>query len=416
MRVTIKKIRAFFLILALLFLAGGIGYRWGERGSFRSPSITSGVRSSRQSPMGGQQLDFSLFWEVWDRLESTYLGKESLSSQDMVYGAISGLVASLGDPYSVFLTPEQNSQAGEDLAGSFGGIGIQLGYLNRQLAVIAPLKGTPAEKAGVKARDLILKIGDLETLGLSLPEAVKLIRGPKGEAIRLTMLHQGEKASYEVEIIREMIEVPSVALDFHDNCQQNQDQCSPIAKITLSRFGDNTAQEWLTSVGEILEKCQPLSSCQGVVLDLRNNPGGYLESSVYVASEFLSSGVVVQQEEVGGQRQGLEVNREGSLLEIPLVVLINQGSASASEIVAGALKEQQRAILVGDDSFGKGSIQEAQELPGGAGLHITTARWLLPSGQSVDVEGLKPNIYVQNDPEGEEDNQLNRAIEILREK
>jgi len=270
--------------------------------------------------------------------------------------------------------------------------------------VIAPLKGTPADKAGVKAGDLILKINEEAANDLSADEAAQKIRGPKGTKVKLTLLHSGEKESYEVEITRETIIVSSVEVDFlSDNGQT-------VAHLRLLKFGDRTAEEWEKAVSQILDY-QP--QVKGIVLDLRNNPGGYLTGSVFIASEFLSSGIIVQQEQASGFKETYSVDRQGELLTQPLAVLINEGSASASEIVAGSLRDHQRAKIVGTKSFGKGTIQEAEDLPGGAGLHITTARWLLPSGESVDEVGLKPDVEIKDDPETEIDEQLAKAIEAL---
>jgi carboxyl-terminal processing protease len=268
------------------------------------------------------------------------------------------------------------------------------------LAVIAPLAGMPAEKVGVKTGDLILKVDDQETTGMTLPEAVSLIRGPKGSSVRLTLLHEGENEPFEVVIVRDRIIVPSVAVEFLDG----------VAHLKLMRFGDRTSDEWETAVTQILNQQPPV---KGVILDLRNNPGGYLSGSVFITSEFLSSGAVVKQEDAQGNRESFSVDRTGKLLHQPLVVLVNQGSASASEIVAGALQEYKRATVVGENTFGKGTIQEAEDLPDGSGMHITTARWLLPSGRSIDKDGIVPDNLIEDNPETEEDEQLQEAIKVL---
>jgi len=245
---------------------------------------------------------------------------------------------------------------------------------------------------------LIIKIEGQETTSVSLPEAVELIRGPAGTAVKLTLLHQNETEFYEVSVVREKIVVPSVEISFEDN----------VAHLALLSFGDRTNQEWLGAVNQIVAR-RP----KGIVLDLRNNTGGYLSGAVFVASEFLTDGVVVQQEFSDGHRENLAVDRQGKLRDYPLVVLINQGSASAAEIVAGALRDYDRATLVGETSFGKGSVQEAQELPGGAGLHITTARWLLPKGDSIDKQGIEPIVKIKDDLETETDEQWEKAKSLL---
>lgn len=404
-KLSLRQIRIAILFVAIALLAGVAGFWFGRYDLNFIPRQAPRVSIDQSLPADKQDIDFSLFWDVWDRLFSSYLDKKMLVAEEMVYGAIKGMAASLKDPYTVFLKPEENKQVKEDLNGAFEGVGIQLGYKDGQLAVIAPLSGMPAEKVGVRAGDLILKIEEQDTTGITLPEAVRLIRGPKGTTIRLTLLHQEEEEPYEAVITRETIIVPSVEVEFIDTKNTKK-----IAHLKLMRFGERTNEEWNEAVSSIINH-QP--SVIGIVLDLRNNPGGYLNGAVFIASEFLSSGVVVQQENADGTRETYSVNRQGKVTTQPLVVLVNNGSASASEIVAGALQEHKRAKVVGETTFGKGTIQEAQELTGGAGLHITTARWLLPSGKSIDKTGTIPNNQITDDPDTEKDEQLEQAIEIL---
>ena len=406
-RLNLKQIRLIIFIIALVLLAGGIGYRLGGQGLTISFGGPKRISIDRTGPVD-KSLDFSLFWTAWDRVFASYLDKSALQPQEMIYGAVRGMVNSLGDPYTVFLSPDENEEAKGSLNGTFEGVGIQLGYVDEQLAVIAPLAGMPAEKAGVKAGDLILKIDDKETIDMSLPEAVNLIRGPEGTKIRLTLIHQGEMEPYEVSIVRETIVVSSIEIEFIDGNCLPKGSCL-VAHLKLMRFGDRTNEEWNQAVSDILEK----PDVKGIILDLRNNPGGYLSGSVFITSEFLKSGVVVLQEAASGHQEPYSVDRAGRLLNQSLVVLVNQGSASASEIVAGALQESNRAQVVGEKTFGKGTIQEAEDLPGGSGLHITTARWLLPSGKSIDKQGITPNNQIVDDPETETDEQLQKAIELL---
>ncbi|MHA1543678.1 MAG: S41 family peptidase [Alphaproteobacteria bacterium] len=406
MKLTLKQTRLVIVVTTLVILAGGFGYWLGSHHFLLGwKDNQPRVIIERNLPPEKQTVNFSLFWKVWDRLAASYFDKTALKPKEMVYGAIKGMVAALGDPYTVFLPPKENKEAKEDLGGSFEGIGIQLGYRNGNLAVIAPLAGMPAERAGVKAGDLILKIEDRETTDISLPEAVRLIRGPRGTTIKLTFLHEGETQPYEVLITRETIIVPSVELKFERG----------VAHLKLMRFGERTNEEWNQAVSEIVSRCQPqpTAECRGVVLDLRNNPGGYLSGSVFIASEFLPAGVVVRQEYASGRQETFSVNRAGRLTDLPLVVLVNKGSASASEILAGALKEYHRAKIVGEPTFGKGTIQEAQDLEGGAGLHVTTARWLLPSGKSIDKKGIVPDYQLEDNPETEIDEQFEKALEVL---
>lgn len=411
---TLRQIRKTILILILLLLSGIGGFYLGQyRLRLTQEALKPQITIERRLPAGKENLGFSLFWDTWDRLESSYLNKSALDSQKMIYGAISGMVASLGDPYTVFLPPQEQKQSQEDLSGSFEGVGIQLGYKDSNLAVIAPLKDTPAEKAGVKAGDLILRIKDekkgidKEAKDVNLPEAVSLIRGPKGTSVTLALLREGSSDSIEVKLTRETILVKSVELEFKQG----------VAYLRLLRFGERTYQEWESAVAQIEnEKSKLEGGFKGVVLDLRNNPGGFLQGSVFIASEFLGNGVVVKQENASGKgTETFTVDRKGKLINDPLVVLVNQGSASASEIVAGSLQERGRAKVVGEKSFGKGTVQEAEDLPGGAGLHVTVARWLLPSGKSIDKEGIKPDFEIKMDEKDQtKDLQLDKAIELLR--
>ncbi len=415
-KLTLKQIRGFIIGLILLLLAGSAGYRLGEK-QLLNFSLNSASQSKieRKLPAGKEEIDFNLFWEVWDRLEQTYLERKGLDRTKMVYGAISGLVASLGDPYTVFLPPTENKESKDDLRGDFDGVGIQIGYDKEQrIVVMAPLSGTPAEAAGIKAGDLILKIVDeakkidKETIGLTLPEAVTLIRGLKGSVVKLTIQREGVEKPFEVSLKRSVIVVKSVESSLVEKNQKT------VAVLKLSRFGERTYDEWTAEVQNIKDKESEKKNFAGVVLDLRNNPGGFLQGAVFIGSEFLSSGVIVQQDQGADGKENYSVNRQGKLLREPLIVLINNGSASASEIVAGALQEAKRAKLVGEKSFGKGTVQEAQDLIGGAGLHITIARWLLSSGKSIDKEGVKPDYEVKPEEKTEtKDPQLEKAIELL---
>lgn len=414
-KLSLKEVRMVLIGILLLMLGGLGGYRLGalsESGTYQgSYEQVSGKNSSQVSA------DFSLFWEVWQELETLYLEPVQLIPEEMVYGAIKGMTASLGDPYTAFLSPKENGQTKEDLAGEFAGVGIQLGYVEKTLAVMAPLPDQPAQKAGVRAGDLILHIKDEEkgidkdTDGMNLVEAVQLIRGERGKPVILTLYTDGDEATREVSLVRDTILVPSVELSFV-NEKGEEDGNGRIAHLRVSKFGEKTMEEWNQSVATILA-----SNVDGIVLDVRDNPGGFLQRAIDLASEFIANGTVVQQQ---GRKETdtFSVNRRGKLIGRPLVVLVNKGSASASEILAGALRDQLGVKLVGAHTFGKGTVQEALELPGGAGLHVTVAKWLLPSGANIHGDGLKPDIEVEDvrqaEGETEIDEQLIKAIEVLR--
>lgn len=367
-----------------------------------------GVWQTEKSKKTEIGLNTSSMSEVLERLKTSYLKPEDIDNTKLMYGATEGMTKSLGDPYTNFFPPVNNTRSKEDLSGEFGGVGIELGYVEKTLAVVAPIKNSPAAKAGIRARDLILSIKDeankidKDTTGISLDDAVNLIRGQKGSAVTLTMYREGDADSKEITLIRDTINVPSTELTWVNN--------GKVAVIAVSKFGEQTLTEWNKIVAEVVNK-----KASGVILDLRNNPGGYLQRAVDLGSEFIPEGVIVKQRDKT-TTEVMSVNRKGNLIGMPLVVLINSGSASASEILAGALHERLNVKLVGEKSFGKGTVQEAQELPDGSGLHVTVAEWLLPSGKNIHGNGLDPDVLVKyevNEKNPSADNQLDKALEVL---
>ena len=395
----------FFVVVALGIFSGG--YLLGVQGYKGNIQNFPKVTISRDVPQDKGTLDFSLFWKVWDTLNSSYFDKEKIIPANMVYGAIEGMVSAVGDPYTVFLPPDKNKVVQEDLQGTFEGVGIQIGFKGNQLAVIAPLPGSPAEAAGVKAGDFIMGILDEEkgiergTVGISLADAVQAIRGEAGSKVTLSLLREGLSEPILVDITRAAIDIPSVELSFEAEGR--------VAHIKLFKFGGETDGEWETAVAEILKRPE----VEGIVLDVRNNPGGYLLGAVDIAGEFLKTGKVVVIEERAGTKDSYVVENVGRFLNTPLVILVNEGSASASEILAGAIKDNKRGKIVGEVTFGKGTIQEPQQVNGGAGLHITIARWLTPNGTWVNDGGLKPDVEVTDDPATEDDEQLREAVKTL---
>lgn len=396
-----NKLTNVLLILSFIVLIFGSGYKIGEyKSRFTSFYPTNSTQKTND-------INFDLFWETWNKLQERYVDQKKIDPKKMYLGAIKGMVASVEDPYTFFLTPDENKQTKDDLSGKFEGIGAQLGLKNNRIIIIAPLKKSPAETAGVRPGDYINKVDDVATAKWTLIQAVSKIRGPKNTKVKLTLERNNKEI--DVVIVRQQIIVSSVELSYEKN----------IAILKVNQFGDNTNKEWDNAVGEISGKWKN-KQVSGLVLDLRDNPGGYLESSVYLASEFLPFGksVVKQEATLYGDKEYL-VTRMGALKEIPLVVLINNGSASASEILAGALRDYNRAELVGEKSFGKGSVQEALDLKEGAGLHVTVAKWILPKGDWINGKGIDPKIKVTNEiKEGntltkEIDKQLNKAIELL---
>ncbi len=398
----------------LMVFAGG--YLLGIKGYRAQIDAAKKIQIVRLTPPDKSDLDFSFFWKVWDSLTAKYFDKEKIDQRAMMYGAISGMVSALGDPYTVFLPPGDNKVMNEDLSGSFEGIGIQIGFKGSQLAVIAPLPDSPAQKAGLKAGDFIVGIKDevnnvdRGTAGISLPEAVKLIRGKAGTKVALILTREGLTEPFTVEIERAKLEVPSVLLSF-----VGKDKT--IAHLQLLKFGGDTSAQWEEKVSEILNN----KDTKGVILDLRNNPGGYLEGAVETAGEFLPVGTLaVIEQGADGVKKEYKTQRTGRLVKIPLVVLVNGGSASAAEILAGALKDNQRAKIVGEKTFGKGSIQEPMDFENGSGLHITIAKWLTPAGVWVNDKGpasqggLDPDVKIVLDDKTKDDTQLQAALSIFK--
>jgi len=411
-----NKITNWILIGSLVIFLFGSGYKLGE---FRANS--SKVERSSYNIINTQNadqsklknIDFSLFWEAWNKVEQKFIDKKKLDPQKMFYGAIRGMVASLEDQYTFFLTPDENKQSKDDLGGKFEGIGAQLGLKDNRIIVVAPLKNSPAEKAGILSGDYITKVDDQSTKTWTLTQTVNKIRGKKGTQVKLGL--ERDAKEFDLKITRDQINVSSVELSYETKNNKK------VAYLKLNQFGENTNDEWDRSVDEINNKWQK-KEISGMVLDVRDNPGGYLDGSVYLASEFLPFGkLVVKQESTVAANRDYLVFRNGQLKDIPLVVLINKGSASASEILAGALRDYKRAKLVGEKTFGKGSVQEALDLGGGAGLHVTVAKWILPNGDWINSKGIEPDIKIENQlTQGNtmtrnNDKQLDQAItEVLK--
>ena len=397
------------MIVAILLIFA-LGFRTGQYSiekSKREPSFSYKVKNLQEK--NTRDIDFSLFWETWNALEDHYVDKKKLDPNQLYYGAIKGMVASVGDSYTFFLTPEENKQSKDDLGGHFEGIGAELGLKNNQIVVVTPLKNSPAEKAGVKAGDIISKVDATSTKNWTLNQALSKIRGPKGKKVVLTMSRKEKEI--DISVVRDQINVPFVELSYEEK----------TAIIELSRFGDDTDRLWDQAINKIVD-AQEKGNVDSIVLDMRGNPGGYLDGAVYIASEFLPKGsLVVKQEFADKPTETYLTKREGKLLSIPLVVLVNEGSASAAEIVAGALRDYKRATLVGEKTFGKGSVQQAIDLKDGAGVHVTISKWILPKGDWIHQKGIEPKTVVKNEiPEGntltkENDLQLKKAIEIVRQ-
>ncbi len=344
-----------------------------------------------------KDIDFSLFWDAFNIVKDKYVG--SSDTQKMTYGAISGMVSSLGDPYSLFLTPEEAKNFSDDLKGTFDGIGAQLEAKDGQLTIVAPLDNSPAAKAGLRAQDVITKIDGKSVTEMTFQEAINKIRGNKGTEVVLSVIRQGWSEAKDFKIKRDTIKVDSVKWEQKGN----------IAYVKIRQFGDDTST--------LIQKAADFAlknNSQSIIIDLRNNPGGYVSAAQDLSSLFLDNKVVVKEKQKDATVQELKTTLMPRLKDKKLIVLINGGSASASEIFAGAIQDYQRGTLIGEKSFGKGSVQSLASLKDGSEVRITIAKWLTPKDRAIDKEGIKPDIEVkltEDDQKNNRDPQLDKAIE-----
>src|SRR3989344_3325821 len=343
---------------------------------------------------GGQpsDVDFAKFWQAWNLLQDNFVETHTSSTiptyQERVYGAIAGLTDSYGDPYTVFMPPAEAKQFNEDIKGAFGGVGMELGERAGSLTVVAPLKDSPAERAGIRSGDIILAIDGKPSEKMAVEAAVKLIRGEIGTAVELTLRRAGEPSALTIKIVRDTIKIPVISA---------YKRADGIFVIELYSFSENSTDLFRGALRQYFE-----SGSTQLLLDLRGNPGGYLEASVQMASYFLPVGATVVTEDYKGKQSNVVHRSLGYNVfankKLSMAILVDQGSASASEILAGALSQNGVAKLVGTRTFGKGSVQQLMELGGGAQIKITVARWLTPDGISISDGGLRPDIVVDGKP------------------
>lgn len=345
---------------------------------------------------GKRQLIFPTFWEAWDKLHDDFIG--DLDDQDLFYGAVAGMVRAAGDPYTVFSPPAETKQFEETIKGSFSGVGIEIGVRNGLVTVIAPLEGSPAQKAGVLEEDVIVAVNkEPVTQNTTLDEVVRKIRGPHQEEVVLTVVHKGSPQPEDISIVRDTIAIESVRLNIEDS----------VAHLTITNFNGDTAKQFTDKSREVAK-----AGVKGIVLDLRNNPGGFLEAAVDIASGFLEKDTLVVTEK-GSQNKEYTTSGKATLKGIPTVVIVNGGSASASEILAGALHDQLNVPIVGTQTFGKGSVQEFIKLSDNSSLRVTIAKWFTPNGRSINEEGIEPTVVVEQNRDTEEDEPLLKAKEEL---
>lgn len=388
------------LILLVLVFGGGVylGYR-------NIPEINKIISvSNRETPVG-VDADFSAFWKAWNVLEDKSIYNNKVTDQYKVWGAIQGLASSMKDPYTVFFNPEDNKMFNDEIKGSFSGIGAEIGMKDSILTIIAPLKNTPAWNAGLKAGDKIIKINGKSTNDTTVDEAIDLIRGEVGTKVHMTIIREGESKALEFDITRQTIDTPIIETKLRDD---------KIFVITFYSFSENSASLFKDAIKEFYD-----SGSDKLILDMRGNPGGYLDSAVDIGSWFIDKGKVIVQEDFGDKKKGDSYRSHGPRLfndNLKFVVLVDGGSASAAEILAGALKEYNLATIIGEKTFGKGSVQELVKITNDTSLKVTVAKWLTPNGLSISEKGLEPNIVVpmtSDDIKNKKDPQMDKAVEFL---
>lgn len=390
--------------LVIVVAAYQLGQRNAENVS--STSVTGLINQEEGMP---SDIDFAPFWKAWNLINEKYVAasttKEQVEPQEKVWGAIQGLASSLGDPYTVFFPPIESELFESDIRGNFEGVGMEILAQDGVITVIAPLKGSPAERAGMQAGDKIISIDDKPTSALTTEGAVQVIRGPRGTKVSLTVFREGVTEPFEVSITRDVIDIPVIA---------TESLPGGIFKIELYSFSANSPNLFRSALREFI-----LSGNDKLILDLRGNPGGYLEAAIDMASWFLPPSAVVVSEDFGGRQADKSYRSRGYDIfteELDFVILVDRGSASASEILAGALQEQHKAIIIGDQTFGKGSVQELIDITPETSLKVTVARWLTPNGNSISEKGITPDFLVQTTVEDRSlgrDPQLQKAIQVL---
>lgn len=395
--------------LALLLAAAAFfsGVQFGFENT-KSMQMEAGLFSIfSRTPAPSEEVDLSEFWRVWNLMEEKFVSSTStpVSVEDRVEGAIQGLVSSYDDPYTVFFPPKDAAKFDESISGNFGGVGMEVGIRDGSVTVIAPLPNTPAENAGIVASDIIVEIDGVSTAGMGIEEAVSLIRGEKGTVVVLSIYREGETELLEIPVTRDNITIPTVDTKMVDG----------VFVISLYSFNALSEMKMQEALREYTQ-----SGTRKLVLDLRGNPGGFLQSAVTIGSYFIPAGEVIVRENFGDGSDEVLYRSQGKTLRQyapeEMVVLIDGGSASASEILAGALSQHGVATLIGKTTFGKGSVQELVDLPDGASLKVTIARWFTPDGTSISSEGLAPDIEIERTPQqviADEDPQLEAAIKWI---
>lgn len=392
-----SKPAAAFLAILIFF----VGLRVGT-GVTSLPLGTSMTGTGTVLSDPKHQADISLLWDTWKLLNQTYVSPNDLTSKKLIEGAAAGLVRGIGDPHTMFLSKQEVKDFDDSLNGNLEGIGAELNEKDGYVLVSKPLPNSPAERGGLRAGDVIVKINDEIAEGLSLTQVVKRVRGPEGTTVTLTLLRSGATAPIKLTFTRAKIHIPSV------EATTQKTASGTVGVLALHQFGDQSVQEVQTALEGFLK-----DKVQGVVLDLRGNGGGYLEGAIDITSMFIKEGVVVSVEKRGGEREVHKVNGYAIAPALPLTVLIDGGSASASEITAGALQDHKRATIVGQESFGKGTVQEIYQLSEGASVKVTIARWITPNGRNLGKDVIHPDVVIAPGADPKTDVQLLGAIHQL---
>ena len=392
------------LLILLCFVIGLVVGQQSEKTANNAQVEKIGkVYNERVKPgFLSKDVNFDLFWQTWQTIKDNYV-HQPVNESELLYGAMAGSVAALGDPHSVFFDPEMTQKFTQELNGTFDGIGAEIAIKKDKLTIVAALPDTPAEKAGLRTGDKIYAIDGEDTTGMSLDYAVSKIRGLRGTEVVLTINREGWEKPKEFKLARDQIKIQSVKWKLLEN---------NLALIQLRYFNGDTEAEFKKTVMEVVAK-----NPQGIILDLRNNPGGYLDTAIAVASEWVENGVIVYEKDANGKLNEHQSKGQSPFKDFPTVVLINEGSASGSEIVAGALKDHQVATLIGEKSFGKGSVQSLFQLDDGSSIKLTIAEWLTPNQNAIDGQGIEPDIKIEltdEDFNSDKDPQLDKAIEVLK--
>lgn len=408
-RLRAKKYAGVYLAIIIFVIAFGLGILAGQRMIIKKEIKLSGNTTTISKVLNLytndrkiDNVDFNQFWKVWDEVKAKYY-KQPVNDSDLFYGAIQGLVYSLNDPYSMYMPPTAATDFMKSLSGEFSGIGAEIGVKNNQLVVVAPIANTPAAKAGLHSGDKILAIDKKNTAGMDANTAVEKIRGEAGTTVVLTISRNGWTTSKDISIVRAKINVPSVSWE---------EKLGSVAYVRIMQFNDDTTPMFVKAIKEINKK-----GIKKIILDLRNNPGGYLDGAIQMSSEWIAEGKIVTEKFSDGRTNDQMALGNPKLDGLKTVVLVNGGSASASEIVAGALQDHQKATIIGEKTFGKGSVQDYEPFSDGSALKITVAAWYTPNGKSINEQGITPDIEVKEDWTKEDVGQdavIDKALELLK--